>query len=49
MEMTEEKTTTVQPAEPGCNVNSTFNFSVGALAIAAAIAIAYFVYRTWIR
>ena len=33
--------------EPGCNVNSTFNFTVGALAIAAALVIGYLAYRYW--
>ncbi len=31
-------------AEPNCNVNSKFNFTVGAFAIAAALLIGYFVF-----
>jgi hypothetical protein len=34
-------------AQPGCNVNSTFNFSVGAIAILVAILIAYVAYARW--
>jgi hypothetical protein len=30
--------------QPGCNVNSTFNFTVGGIAIAAAVLIGYLVY-----
>jgi len=33
--------------QPGCNVNSTFNFTVGGIAIAAAILIGYWVYMHW--
>ncbi len=32
-----------------CNVNSTFNFTVGALAIAGAVLIGYFVYVYWLK
>ena len=32
-------------SQPGCNVNSTFNFTVGVLAVVAAIVIGYFIYR----
>jgi hypothetical protein len=35
------------PVEPTCTVNSTFNFTVGALAIVAAVLIAYWVYVSW--
>ncbi len=34
---------------PGCNVSSTFNFTVGALAIAAAVLLGYFVYAYWLK
>lgn len=30
-----------------CNVSSTFNFTVGGIAIAAALVIFYLVYRFW--
>lgn len=33
---------------PGCNVNSTFNFIIGALAIVAALVIGYFAVK-WIK
>ena len=33
--------------QPGCNVSSTFNFSVGAIAIVVAILIAYVAYTRW--
>jgi hypothetical protein len=33
--------------QPGCNVNSTFNFGVGAIAILVAILIAYVAYARW--
>jgi hypothetical protein len=33
--------------ELGCNVNSTFNFTVGAFAIAAALLISYLAYMYW--
>lgn len=33
-------------AQPSCNVNSTFNFTVGAIAILVAILIGYVVWRT---
>jgi hypothetical protein len=32
----------------GCNVNSTFNFTIGAFAVLAAAAISYFVYH-WMK
>lgn len=35
------------PSGAGCNVSSTFNFTVGAIAISAAIVIVYLVYRYW--
>lgn len=38
------------PAEPGaagCAVNSTFNYTVGAVAIAVALAIGYWAYTIW--
>jgi hypothetical protein len=34
-------------AQPRCNVNSTFNFTVGAIAILVAILIGYIVYARW--
>ena len=34
-------------AQPGCHVNSTFNFTVGAVAILVAILIAYVAYTRW--
>ncbi len=33
--------------QPGCNVNSTFNFTVGGFAIAAALLIGYLAYMYW--
>ena len=33
--------------QPGCNVNSMFNFTVGGLAIAAALVIGYLTYVYW--
>ncbi len=33
--------------QSGCNVNSTFNFTVGGLAIAAALLISYCAYLYW--
>ena len=33
--------------QPGCNVNSTFNFTVGGFAIAAALLIGYLAYVYW--
>lgn len=33
--------------QPGCNVNSTFNFTVGGFAIAAALLIAYLAFVVW--
>jgi hypothetical protein len=36
-------------AGPGCNVNSTFNYTVGVLAVAVAILIGYWVYTTVLR
>lgn len=33
--------------QPGCNVNSTFNFTAGGLAIAAALLIGYLAYVYW--
>ncbi len=36
--------------QPNCNVNSTFNFTVGGLAIAAALVIGYLAYVfSWFR
>jgi hypothetical protein len=32
---------------PGCNVNSTFNFTVGAFAVLAGALIVYFIYSYW--
>jgi hypothetical protein len=32
---------------PGCNVNSTFNFTVGGLAIAAAVLLGYLSCAYW--
>lgn len=32
-----------------CNVNSTFNFTVGGLAIAAALLIVYLAYVYWLK
>jgi hypothetical protein len=32
---------------PGCNVNSTFNFTVGGLAIAVAVLLGYIAYARW--
>ena len=42
----ETQTRTDKPVS-SCNVSSTFNFTVGALAIAAALAIGYLAYRFW--
>jgi len=33
-----------QQPQPGCNVNSTFNYMVGGFAIIAAVLIGYLVY-----
>ena len=33
--------------QSGCNVNSTFNFTVGGIAIAAALLIGYLAYVYW--
>ena len=33
--------------KPNCNVNSTFNFSVGGVAIVAALLIGYLAYVYW--
>ena len=33
--------------EPDCNVNSTFNFTVGGIAIVAAVLIVFLVYAYW--
>ena len=41
------ETTDVGQLQPGCNVNSTFNFTVGVAAIAAALLIGYVVYVYW--
>jgi hypothetical protein len=38
---------TAERAEPGCAVNSTFNFSVGALAILVALLVGYWAYTSW--
>ena len=38
---------TDEPVQPGCAVNSTFNFTVGALAVLMALVIAYWVYTSW--
>lgn len=35
--------------ETGCNVNSTFNFTVGGIAIAVAVLIGYLAYVYWWR
>ena len=42
--MKTEKNDIGDKLEPGCNVNSRFNFTVGGLAIAAALLIGYLVY-----
>ena len=42
----ETQTRTDRPVS-SCNVSSTFNFTVGALAIAAALVICYLAYRYW--
>jgi hypothetical protein len=34
-------------SRPSCNVNSTFNFMVGGLAIAAAALVGYLAYMYW--
>ena len=33
--------------QPGCNVNSKFNFTVGGFAVAAALLICYVAYVYW--
>jgi len=33
---------------PGCGVNDTFNFVVGAVALLATLLISYVVYRLWL-
>jgi hypothetical protein len=40
-----ESTKNEKPRLSNCNVNSTFNFSVGAVAIAVAGLIGYFLYQ----
>lgn len=35
--------------QPSCNVNSTFNFTVGGFAIAAALLIGYLAYVYWLK
>lgn len=35
--------------QSGCNVNSTFNFTVGGFAIAAALLIGYLAYVYWLK
>ncbi|MDQ3582457.1 MAG: hypothetical protein M3495_13010 [Pseudomonadota bacterium] len=35
--------------QSNCNVNMTFNFAVGGLAIAAALLIGYLVYAYWLK
>ncbi|MDQ3746333.1 MAG: hypothetical protein M3444_18325 [Acidobacteriota bacterium] len=47
--MSEQKGDVGNQPRPGCNVNSTFNFTVGGLAIAAAVVIGYLVYLFWWR
>jgi hypothetical protein len=44
----EQRNQRPETPEPSCNVNSTFNFTVGALAIAAAIVIGYLVWH-WLQ
>ena len=36
------------PRQPGCNVNSTFNFTVGGVSVMVALLIAYLVYVYWL-
>jgi len=36
-----------EPGVAGCAVNSTFNFTVGAVAIAVALLIGYWAYTMW--
>ena len=42
----ETQTRTDKPVS-SCTVSSTFNFTVGALSIAAALVIGYLAYRYW--
>ena len=37
-----------EPSAPGCNVSTTFNFTVGAVAIVAAIVLGYVVWH-WLH
>jgi hypothetical protein len=36
------------PRQPGCNVSSTFNFTVGGVSIIVALLIGYLVYVYWL-
>lgn len=42
-----ERNDTDNRPQPNCNVNSTFNFTVGGFAIAAALLIGYLAYVYW--
>lgn len=48
-ETREQKIDTGGQLPPGCNVSSTFNFTVGALAIALAVLIGYLVRAYWLK
>jgi len=45
--MTKETSGVSAKEQRGCNVNSTFNFTVGRLAIAATLVIAHLAYMYW--
>jgi hypothetical protein len=46
-QMKSEMNDTGNRSRPGCDVNSTFNFTVGGFAIAAAALIGYLIYVYW--
>ncbi len=47
--MKSEMNDTGDRPRPGCDVNSTFNFTVGGFAIAAALLIGYLAFVYWWR
>ena len=47
--MNEQKSDVDKQPLPGCNVNSTLNFTIGEFAIAAAALIGYLVYLFWLH
>ncbi len=47
--MSQHKGDVGQRQQARCNVNSTFNFTVGGIAIVAALLVGYLVYAYWWR